>query len=154
MVTLTPKTVVTMKLRGRSVGHTRTDVAVRDLTIAIDEPKDRGGTNAGATPTETLLAALAACINVIAHRIADKIGLTIDALSVDITAQFDRRGVLLEEALAVPFVSVEAAIHLTTAADDTLVARLKSDVTRFCPISTMIRQAGTKLTETWHVTRP
>lgn len=154
MVTLTPKTVVTMKLHGEAKGHARTDVTVRDLTIAIDEPKERGGTNAGATPTETLLASLAGCISVVSHRIAQKIGLGIDALSVDITAQFDRRGVLLEEALAVPFVSVDAAIHLTTAADDALVERLKTDLEKFCPVSAMIRQSGTKLTETWHVTRP
>ncbi|MBI4203903.1 MAG: OsmC family peroxiredoxin, partial [Betaproteobacteria bacterium] len=54
MVTVVPKTVVTMRLNGSSASHSRTDVSARDVRTTIDEPAERGGTNQGLTPTETL----------------------------------------------------------------------------------------------------
>lgn len=147
-----PKSVVTQKLSAKAATHARTEVSVRDLSVTIDEPEVRGGTNKGATPTETLMIALAGCINVVSHRIASAIGLEIDDLSVDVSAQFDRRGVMMEEAVPVPFPQVDVAIHLKTRSDDALVERLKRDLPKFCPLSTVIRQSGTQLNETWHVT--
>ena len=47
------KTVVTVHLDGACVSHSRTDVHVRDRVLVIDEPEERGGTNAGPSPTET-----------------------------------------------------------------------------------------------------
>lgn len=38
-----------------------TQVSVRDHSFKMDEPTDKGGQNAGATPTEHLAAALASC---------------------------------------------------------------------------------------------
>src|SRR5688500_20262626 len=58
MVTVTQKTVVTQRLQGRCTSHSRTDVTVRDRSMVIDEPLERGGTNHGFTPTETLMASL------------------------------------------------------------------------------------------------
>ncbi len=37
----------------------RTDVRLRDFTFVIDEPPERGGTNAGPSPLEYVAAALA-----------------------------------------------------------------------------------------------
>lgn len=45
-----PKTVVTLKAQAECPSHSRSDVAIRDLHFAIDEPTERGGTNAGPTP--------------------------------------------------------------------------------------------------------
>ena len=42
MVTIKPKTVVTMKMAGACTTHARTDVTVRDITVVIDEPAERG----------------------------------------------------------------------------------------------------------------
>src|SRR5260370_37713390 len=92
MVTVTPKTVVTMRLSGNCASHSRTDVSVRDVKTTIDEPTERGGTNQGLTPTETLMASLIGCTNVITHKVAEKNGVDIDSLSVKLEARFDRRG--------------------------------------------------------------
>ena len=153
MIAVTPKSVVTQKLSARAATHTRTEVGVRDLNVIVDEPAARGGTNRGATPTETLMVALAGCINVVSHRIAGAIGLGIDDLSVDVAARFDRRGVMMEEAVRVPFPQVDVEIRLTTGGGDALVERLKTDLGKFCPLSTVLRQSGTQLNETWHVTK-
>ena len=38
MAAVVQKTVVTQKLEGNCVSHSRTDIAVRDLSVTLDEP--------------------------------------------------------------------------------------------------------------------
>jgi putative redox protein len=154
MVTIRPKTVVTLRVKGACPSHSRTDVSVRDLKFSIDEPIERGGTNMGPSPTETLMAALAACTNRIGHKVADLNGVDIKEFAVNVEAQFDRRGTQLQEELDVPFPEVQLNIAMTTDADDAAVEKMKADLQRFCPISKVIRQAGTEIIENWTVRRP
>ena len=56
-----PKMVVQYTLNGESISHARTDIETRDVDVTIDEPTQRGGTNMGLAPTETLVAALIGC---------------------------------------------------------------------------------------------
>lgn len=156
MATVTPKakTVVTMKLSGNCPSHSRTDVSVRDVKTTIDEPTERGGTNQGLTPTETLMASLIGCTNVITHKVAEKNGVDIDSLSVTLEAQFDRRGVTLAEEVNVPFPSVTLTIDLVTGADEAAVEKVKRDLHRFCPVSKVFRACGTDLKEVWNVSAP
>jgi uncharacterized OsmC-like protein len=154
MVTIRPKTVVTLKVTGACPSHSRTDVTVRDLTFHVDEPVERGGTNLGPSPTETLLASLAACTNRIGHKVADANGVDIAAFAVDVEARFDRRGVDLREEIDVPFPEIQLRVDMTTDADDASVEKMKADLRRYCPISKVIRQAGTEIIEHWTVKRP
>jgi uncharacterized OsmC-like protein len=154
MVTIKPKTVVTVKLQGTCATHARTEVAVRDQLFTIDEPEVRGGTNLGPAPTETLLAALIGCTNVAIHKIAAKNGARIDALAVSLEAEFDRRGAILEEEIAVPFPEITLRIDMTTDAEESAIDNLKSDLSKFCPVSKVIRQSGTDLKEVWTIIRP
>ena len=154
MVTIKPKTVVKMKLQGACPSHARTDVSVRDVRLTIDEPLERGGTNSGPSPTETLMSALIACTNVITHKIAAKHAIAIAAMSVDLEATFDRRGVTLAEEIAVPFPEITLTINLTSNANGAEIETLKSELAMFCPVSKVIRQSGTKITEIWNVERP
>lgn len=148
------KTVVKMLLSGASVGHARTDVQVRDVTVTIDEPADRGGTNLGPTPTEALAASLLGCTNVIARRVAKKAGIAIHDLHIKLEMSFDRRGANLMEEVDVPFPDMRMLVSLTTDADGGQVEQLKVDVRRFCPIACMLRASGTTLVEEWEVRAP
>ena len=154
MVTVTPKTVITLRLNGTCVSHSRTDVSVRDVRSTIDEPGERGGTNQGLTPTETLMAALIGCTNVITHKVAQKNGVDIKSMNVRLEAQFDRRGVMLQEELDVPFPSATLTIDLETDADTAAVERVKRELAMFCPVSKVFRAAGIDLREVWNVSRP
>lgn len=153
MVTVTQKTVVTQKLEGRCTSHSRTDIAVRDRSVIIDEPAERGGTNQGLTPTETMLASLIGCTNVITHKVAAKNNVSIKSMKVRLEAQFDRRGVMLQEELDVPFPSATLYIDLQTDADSAAVERVKRELAMFCPVSKVFRAAGIDLKEVWNVTR-
>lgn len=145
------KTTVDLLLNGSVANHARTDITARDLTVCIDEPLARGGTNLGLTPTETLVSALIGCTNVISQRIAHRDGVSFGDMTINATAKFDRRGVSLEEEIEAPFVSIALDITVKTDATEAQLDRIKTDLARFCPIAKMIRAAGTPITETWTV---
>ena len=154
MVEVKQKTQVRMKLDGECPSHSRTDVSVRDVKATIDEPVERGGTNQGPSPTETLMAALIACTNVITHKVAHKNGVRLHAMHVRLEADFDRRGVLLAEEVDVPFPNATLYIDITTDADAAAIEKVKQELAMFCPVSKVIRGSGTRLEEVWTVTRP
>lgn len=149
MSTLKPKTVVKLRAKGQGVSHSRADISVRDLSIAIDEPEARGGTNAGATPTEMALAALVGCTNVIGHKCAGKLGVDIGNLSIEVTSDFDRRGVTLEEEIDVPFVTLRQTVTSDGTATENELRLVAADVAKYCPLSKLFEQSGTKMETIW-----
>jgi putative redox protein len=92
-----PKMIVQYTLNGEYISHARTDIETRDVDVTIDEPTQRGETNMGLAPTETVVAALIGCNNVIGQRAGEKHGVHFKDLTVDALADFDRRGVMFEE---------------------------------------------------------
>lgn len=153
MAIVRDNSLVQMALHGNCPTHARTHVKAGNHEIVIDEPKSRGGTDMAPTPLETLVASLIGCTNVILNKIAARDGVAIDSLKVDAEATFDRRGTALQEEVATPFPMIKLAITLSTNAGEERIARLKSDLGRFCPVSKILRQSGTKIEEIWKVTR-
>ena len=147
------KPAITMKMEGEANTHALTKMKVRDLSILTDEPVERGGTNNAPSPTETMLASLIGCTNVITQKIAAKHGIDVLRLKIVATAQFDRRGVSLEDEIKVPFPEIDLNIELTTRGDDADVAVLQMDLSKYCPISKILRESGTKINENWTINR-
>jgi putative redox protein len=154
MVVVREKTTVSQHIHGTCPTHSRTEISVRDVHTVIDEPKEREGTNMGPTPTETMLAALIACTNVISHKCAKKHGVEFKAMTIDAESTFDRRGTQLLEEVEVPFPKIRLIINVTTDANGTDMEKVKADLHRFCPVSKVVRNSGTELEEVWNVTRP
>ena len=148
------KTQVKMRMQGRAVSHSRTDVSVRDLRTVIDEPVERGGTNQGPSPTETFVAALVGCTSVISHKIAHKNGIALHGMAIAVEAEFDRRGVTLAEDVAVPFPAMTLTIDVRSDASAGQIEQLQRELAMFCPIAKLIRASGTVLTEVWNVRPP
>ncbi len=154
MVVVREKLTVTQRIRGECPTHARTEIKVRDVQAVIDEPVERGGTNTGPTPTETIVAALIGCTNVIGHKCAEKHGVDVQSLTIDAESTFDRRGTQLVEEIEVPFKKIVLRISLVTDAPDEQIENMRNDLHRFCPVSKLIRNAGTEIEEEWSVTRP
>ncbi len=154
MVTIRQKTTIEMKLSATAETHARTRVDVRDVQGLIDEPEARGGTNQAPSPTETLMASLMGCTNVITQKIAHKMGVEIKAMDIRLSAQFDRRGVLLEEEVERPFSDLVMDIDITTNATDEQMTAIKADLAKFCPVAKVFRGGGIKVTENWNISRP
>jgi uncharacterized OsmC-like protein len=147
------KLLTQIQLRGMCPTHARTHVTTGLHEIVIDEPKSRGGTDMAPTPLETMIASLIGCTNVILNKIAERDGIAVGSLNVDAEAILDRRGVTLQEEVSVPFPIIRLAITFSTDADDARIAKLKTDLARFCPVSRILRRSGTRIEEDWKVTR-
>ena len=140
-------------LRGVATSHGRTDISTRDVSTTTDEPLERGGTNAAPSPTETLMAALIGCTNNIATKIAKSMDLTFTVNEILCEAEFDRRGVLLDERVEIPFPTVKLTIDVDTNASDEQLETIRERLPRYCPVSMVMRQSGTDVVEEWKVTR-
>lgn len=145
------KTEVTMRAAATCPTHARADITFRDLTFAIDEPSERGGSNAGPTPTETALAALIGCTNVIGHKCADGLGADIGHLDIAAKCIFDRRGVTLEEEIEIPFRRIELTITSYGSASHVALQRVAQQFGKYCPLSKLFKAAGTEIEEIWQL---
>ena len=143
------KTTVKLRAKADCPSHAKSDIAIRDLNFAIDEPTERGGTNLGPTPTDTVIAALIGCTNVIGHKCASKLGVDIGHLKIDAICDFDRRGVTLEEEIEVPFEALTLKVVSDGAASDEELQAVAVEVAKFCPLSKLFENGGTALTVTW-----
>jgi len=151
MATVKPKTVVTYTITGDANSHSRTDIETRDVDMTIDEPEARGGTNMGLAPTEVLIAALIGCTNVIGQRVGESHGVHFEDLTIEAAADFDRRGVMLQEEIDVPFPKIVLTISGKSDADASALEKVKTDLGKYCPIAKVIRQSGTEIEEIWNI---
>ncbi|MEM6387375.1 MAG: OsmC family protein [Pseudomonadota bacterium] len=119
------------------------------LSIVIDEPIARGGTNEGPSPTATAYAALIGCTNVIGNKCAAKLGVDIGHLTFEMEVDFDRRGVLLMEEVDVPFTAIRLEVTSDGSASEAELAAVAAETEKFCPISKLYEQSGTDLTVRW-----
>ena len=142
--------LVKMKVEGSSKSHSRADIMSRDVESVIDEPEARGGTNLGLTPTETLLASLIGCSNVITHRIAEKEGVNIENLEITADAKFNKSGASIIEEIEVPFPTVILNIDMKSNANEDQFNKIKTQLKMYCPISKVITNSGTIITENWN----
>lgn len=138
-----------MKVSSNSPTHSLSNVKVRDIEFAIDEPVERGGTNLGPTPTETIVAALIGCTNVIGHKCAVSLGIDVGHLTIDVDCEFDRRGVTLAEEIDVPFKALKLNVSCSGAATQAELDQLAVEVAKYCPLSKVFKQAGTVIEESW-----
>jgi len=143
------KTTVQIRAGAHCPSHSRADVRVRDLTLVIDEPAERGGTNAGPAPTETALSALAGCTNVIGHKCAARLGVDIGHLDIEITCDFDRRGVTLAKEIDVPFLAIRQTVSAHGAVSEDELLAVAREVDKYCPLAKLCAEAGTKVDTVW-----
>ena len=143
------KTVVTYRTTAQCPTHARTEIPVRDLTVTVDEPLERGGTNLGASPTETAMAALIACTNVIGHKNAHRLGIDLGEVTIDANCQFDRRGVLMEEEIDIPFPAITLTVNCDTTASQEELTAVGLETAKYCAIAKLFEAAGTDLTVNW-----
>ncbi|MEM9438749.1 MAG: OsmC family protein [Pseudomonadota bacterium] len=143
------KPVVTYRTTAACPTHARTEIPVRDLNVVIDEPVERGGTNMGPSPTEAAMTALIACTNVIGHKNAHRLGVDLGEVSIAADCKFDRRGVLMEEEIDVPFPEITLTVTCSGGASEEELAQVGVETAKYCAIAKLFTQAGTDLTVNW-----
>ncbi|MEM9433899.1 MAG: OsmC family protein [Pseudomonadota bacterium] len=143
------KPVVTYRTTAQCPTHARTEIPVRDLHVVIDEPAERGGTNLGPTPTESAMTALIACTNVIGHKNAHRLGIELGTVSIEADCKFDRRGVLMQEEIEVPFPAITLTVNCDTPASQEELTQVGVETSKYCAIAKLFSASGTDLTVNW-----
>ena len=70
----------------------RSEAAMREHTLTVDEPESLGGKDAGPNPVELVLAALGTCQEITYRAYATALGIPLDAVSVELDGEIDLRG--------------------------------------------------------------
>lgn len=145
------RTITPLKVDATFETRKRTRARVRGHTVTIDAAVEHGGKDSAANPPETMLAALAGCLNIQVNRPAKERGVTLRRIRVSIDADFDRRAVTWSEDVAVPFPLVR--ISLTGKSDGSArqLAALRRDVLMQCPVSRVMIEGGSRFRQTWKI---
>lgn len=154
MVAIRKKELIEVRLEAHCPTMSLTEVRVRGHSLVVDEPPYRHGTDVGPTPLETMLAALMSCTHVIARRIAYERGLDLSFLAMRCLGLLDHRGIDRVADVPVPFPTIELEIEARTTMDDAALDSLKDELEARCPMSVILRQAGTRIVQRWTVQRP
>lgn len=149
MVTVRKKDLIRVALEAHCPTMSLTEVKVRGHSLVVDEPPYRHGTDVGPTPLETMLAALMSCTHVIAARIAHERGVRLEFKGMSCVGHLDHRGIDKEADVPVPFPKVEIAIKVATDLDAAALDDLREELEQRCPMSVILRQAGTVIEQTW-----
>ncbi|WP_372633998.1 OsmC family protein [Fodinibius sp.] len=88
------KANVSFKTESKLEKGLQSEINVREFQFVSDEPESLGGTNRGATPVEYVLAALAACQEIVIKAHALALGINVKSVTVKTTGNLDLRGFL------------------------------------------------------------
>jgi uncharacterized OsmC-like protein len=126
--------------------------------LVADEPPGfaggTGGQNTGPTPTGFLVAAFAADIPVVLHRVATAQGIELQSVQARVTIAWNPRVIAgLEDGTPTPFEAVsDIEIRTDAAADE--IERLKAAYLKRCPLYNLLRLSGCRMVENWQIATP
>lgn len=145
------KPIWTFSVSGTQQTKTRSTVRARDIEMVIDEPIERGGTNLGPMPVETMIMGLVGCTHVITNKLAAHHGVTITSMDVDVVTKMDSSGTRLIEPIDVPFPEVMLSIVAEMDGPDEAIDAVIAKLRHHCAVSKMLQMSGSDVTETWTI---
>ena len=149
-----PKQLINVRLEAHCPTMSLTEIRARGHSFVVDEPPSLHGTDVGPTPLETMLGALMSCTHVIAARIAHERGARFDIRSMSCLGHLDHRGIDREADVPVPFPRIELDMTVRTDMDPGDFEGFRSELAARCPMSVILRQAGTEIVQTWTAEEP
>ncbi|WP_170007142.1 OsmC family protein [Bacillus fonticola] len=118
-------------------------------TLQLDEPVKVGGTNKGANPLETVLAALAGCEHITAMAFANKKGLTVHDITFSVVGRYDPKGMSTRNDIRPYFQSVEMKVSVHLDEGDEEVKWLHEKTENSCPVVQLMKAADVKVEAVW-----
>ncbi|MDP6345814.1 MAG: OsmC family protein [Alphaproteobacteria bacterium] len=136
-----PETAVaTFEAESRQTAGLRSQVAVRQFQVGVDEPAVLGGGDSAPNPVEYVLAALAACQEITYRLHADGLGIPLNGVSAKVEGDIDLRGFFAVDAGVRPgYGDIVVSVTLDSPAPAAELARLKAAVDAHCPVLDIIR---------------
>lgn len=119
---------------GQLVGPLEVLVNAGEHQLTIDEPVTIGGSEAGPSPIETVLVALAACQAITYRLWATKLGIPVVNVRVAIEADYDARGLLGIDGYRRPGPDAARVTVALEGPDAESSERLRTAVNEHCPV--------------------
>lgn len=148
--------LVNFAVSGAGTGVAQT-VAVKgaDYVIQTDAYPAFGGKDAHPSPLAYTLASLSSCNQVTSQIVAKELGITIGAVTFDVSADFDPTTMTTGgESPDATFQDLRITAEITTDAAADQFDRLRDEVARRCPVSVLFARAGVKITNDWTQVKP
>ncbi len=118
----------------------RSEVSLRSHRLVVDEPHGIGGTDAGPTPVELLLAALGTCQEITYRAFATALGIALDGVAVKVEGDIDFRGFFaIDTDIRPGFQAIRVNVEITSSASDADIGRLRAAVNQHCPVLDMLQ---------------
>ncbi len=118
----------------------RTEARIREFGLTADEPPTIGGTDAGPSPVELVLAALGTCQEIVYSTYARVLDIPVEAVAVRAEGRVDLRGFFGVADVPAGFQDVTFAVDIASPAPPEDVARLVAAVNAHCPVLDILRQ--------------
>ena len=109
-------------------------IRIRDFQIVSDSPPDFAGYDLGPSSPELLLGTLGSCLTHTYLIQAADLGVPLDSLEVEVSAQLDPRAGLVGKGHSIFPEGLTYTVHIESPAGTAETARLRKAVERACPV--------------------
>ena len=117
----------------------RSEVAIREHQLTVDEPASLGGTDTGPNPVELVLAALGSCQEITYRAYATALGIPLDNVSVQLEGFIDLRGFFaVDDTVRPGYQQLKGTVKLESSASDEQLQQLRDIVNAHCPVLDII----------------
>ena len=118
----------------------RSEAAMREHRVTVDEPEMLGGTDAGPNPVELVLAALGTCQEITYRAYATALGIPLDEVSVELDGELDLRGFLaVDDTVRPGYQGITGTVTLKSSASEAELRTLREAVNAHCPVLDILR---------------
>lgn len=143
---------LTYAVTGEGTGSVATTVRAGKHSFLVDEPTALAGDDAGTSPVEYALGALAGCQVVVYRLYAQQLGIAVDDISIRAEADLDAARLFgADESVRAGFSEVRLDVQLSGPESDERYEELRQAVDEHCPVLDIF-QNPTPVTTT--LTRP
>ena len=132
--------IVTFAADTTLVDGYRADVRIRDFGLTVDEPTTIGGSDAGPSPVELVLAALGTCQEIVYATYARVLGIPVNGIKVHTEGRLDLRGFFGVADVPAGFQDVSFVVDIDSPAAPEEIARLVATVNDHCPVLDILKQ--------------
>jgi putative redox protein len=126
---------VTFRSSSRQIEGLRSEVSIRQHTLAADEPASLGGVDSAPNPVELILAALGTCQEITYRAYATVLGIPLDSVSVELKGDIDLRGFFaVDESVRSGYQNIVGTVHIESSASEAELQQLSAVVNEHCPV--------------------
>jgi uncharacterized OsmC-like protein len=131
--------VMTFESDSRLQEGLRSEAALRDHRLVVDEPPALGGTDAGPNPVELVLAALGTCQEITYRAYATALGIPLESVAVKLAGTIDLKGFFaVGDGVRPGYQRISGTVRLQSSASDEELEKLRAAVNAHCPVLDII----------------